>query len=882
MPTSIVATLVGSVIADWAAAELALAGFSVFIGEFNVLRAAVAFAVSSGLNAALRGGGKAEAPQLSYSAQTRTHMVRSPVATRTLVYGENVVSGPLVWAATDDARSTLYMVIALAGHEVEAIDTIYFNDTDVGALATRAVAAVPAVPETWATWVDAIMLTPYIPGTPEVARVRIGQITGGTYVNAGTIRKYLGSDTQQADADLVATGLGWTKAHRLQGVAYIAVELYYSREKYPTGIPNVKVKLRGKKVYDPRTGSTAYSTNPALCILDYLRSPLGLGCDDDEVDEDSFIAAANICDESVALAGGGSEARYTCHGVVDLAATPKAILQQMLASCAGLLSDSATGYRLRVGAYEAPVATLTADDLAGAANIRARVPRSRLYNGVRGVFVDPAQSYQPVDFVPQSSAAYAAQDGAEIWRDIELSYTQSQATAQRLARLILEKSRQGITVELPLKPRHVGLEVGRTVAVTLTDLGWTDKEFVVTDWRWAGSSGLVTVTLQEEAAACYAWSSADEAQPDPAPDTSLPDPFTVAAPGRPSVREVLYLTTGSAGVKSRAEVTLTPAADGLAVEYVLQYCRTDAEPWRTVPLGGGTYAAVDDIYPGEYRFRAAAKNALGVSSPWSDETAVTLAGLTATPSDVAGFAVLKSAGFALARWDLAPDLDVRIGGRIGIRHSPLTAGANWEDGVSLISEAGGLVSALVPLITGTYLAKFEDSSGNWSATAASFVVTEAMVTAWTTAGSLTEEPGFTGSKTNCGVSGGVLSLTDLTVGAAEYQCHTHIDCATQAVRRWDVKVTAAYVDSGDTIDARGAVDDWDSVDGGVINDCTVQPYIRTTNDNPAGSPTWTAWVPWWVADWDCRAAEVKLALTNGSPTHDIRITGLTVRARDPV
>ena len=58
--------------------------------------------------------------------------------------------------------------------------------------------------------------------------------------------------------------------------------------------------------------------------------------------------------------------------------------------------------------------------------------------------------------------------------------------------------------------------------------------------------------------------------------------------------------------------------------------------------------------------------------------------------------------------------------------------------------------------------------------------------------------------------------------------------------------------------------------------------VIDTNDNPAGSPTWTAWVPWWVADWDCRAAEVKLALTNGSPTHDIRITGLTVRARDPV
>ena len=60
--------------------------------------------------------------------------------------------------------------------------------------------------------------------------------------------------------------------------------------------------MRGKKVFDPRTGLTSFSSNPALCIRDYLLSDYGLGAALDEIDEASFIAAANLCDEPVQAA----------------------------------------------------------------------------------------------------------------------------------------------------------------------------------------------------------------------------------------------------------------------------------------------------------------------------------------------------------------------------------------------------------------------------------------------------------------------------------------------------------------------------------------------------------------------------------------------------
>lgn len=71
---------------------------------------------------------------------------------------------------------------------------------------------------------------------------------------------------------------------------------------FPGGLPNISAKVKGKKVYDPRDGLTKYTTNAALIQRDYLLMPKedgGVGAEADEIDEDSFIEAANICDENV-------------------------------------------------------------------------------------------------------------------------------------------------------------------------------------------------------------------------------------------------------------------------------------------------------------------------------------------------------------------------------------------------------------------------------------------------------------------------------------------------------------------------------------------------------------------------------------------------------
>lgn len=675
MPTSIVAAVVASVVAGVAKGAV-IFGVLITAGAAQVIGAAAGFIVAAGLSAATsRSKDSPSSPSFVAEAQQRTHVIRSPVANRQVIYGRAMVSGPLIFAASTNDNNTLYLVIALAGHEVDAIEEIYFNDETLGAIR---------------------------PG---------GGIIDGRYQNRVNVAQYHGSADQEADEALVAAGVGWTQSHRLRGVTYLRIIMDYDADVFPQGIPNIKAIVRGKKVYDPRTGLTAYSNNLALCARDYLVSPLGIGADVSELDEASFIAAANISDEPVGLASGGTEPRYTANGVIDTSRLPRDAMNDLLSAGAGVLVWSAGKYRLHAGVYDAPtLPALGVDDLAGAVKVRTRVPRHDLFNAVRGTYVDPLKYWQPGDFPVVVNSEYASQDGAQIFKDIALPFTISSATAQRLARIILEKSRQGITVEMPCKLTAFKVSLWSTIRLTLPQFGWADKEFKVVSWAY-NQSGVINLGLQEESETCYAW-SANETIVDPAPDTDLPDPWSVAAPGFPEVTESLYETTGSAGVKAKAVISVAQHPDAFVRSYQFEWRPNGTTDWMVITRTSTNSVEVLDVAPGAYDIQVKAVNGLGVSSPYSTRTAVEIRGLAAPPADLTSVGIQAAGGLAILTWALHPDLDVRIGGKIRIRHSASLSGATWEGSVSIGEAAsGGTTIAVLPLKEGTYLLRPEDKIG---------------------------------------------------------------------------------------------------------------------------------------------------------------------------
>lgn len=158
----------------------------------------------------------------------------------------------------------------------------------------------------------------------------------------------------------------WSSDCVVKGRAYVALKLNYDKDVY-SGLPEISFVIRGKNdIYDPRTGQKGYTDNAALCIADYLAQPVwgfgrGVGGIQygTQIPDDELIAAANICDEQVALATGGVENRYTCNGAFPISVNPGEVLQNLLTSCCGRLVFIGGQYFIQPAAWVSPNGEIT-------------------------------------------------------------------------------------------------------------------------------------------------------------------------------------------------------------------------------------------------------------------------------------------------------------------------------------------------------------------------------------------------------------------------------------------------------------------------------------------------------------------------------------------
>lgn len=111
------------------------------------------------------------------------------------------------------------------------------------------------------------------------------------------VRKHLGTPDDPADASLLAEVPDkWKPSAVLRGFTYTVIRLDLRQAEFQNGMPEINVLMKGKKLYDPRTGTTAWSDNPALVIYDYLTSPM-CGVDAEDIPLSNIITAANVCDQ---------------------------------------------------------------------------------------------------------------------------------------------------------------------------------------------------------------------------------------------------------------------------------------------------------------------------------------------------------------------------------------------------------------------------------------------------------------------------------------------------------------------------------------------------------------------------------------------------------
>ena len=684
-----------------AATAGAVAGATIAGFTFGTISAAIAgalVATTISLAGTLLFRPKSPKLQDPFAGAQRAQTVRQPITTWRVIYGQVRTGGAMTFLHTTDGNSKLHMVITLAGHEVEEIGDIYFND--------------------------------------EIVPLDGNGDATGKYAGYARVKKALGTANQTAFADLITEASDkWTADHRQRGRACIYVRLTYNADLFASGIPNITAIVKGKKVYDPRSSTTAWSANSALCLADYLTDTTrGLGVDyATGIDETDLIAAANICDENVTLAAGGTEDRYTCNGTFETAERPRDIIAAIAGSMAGRASHIGGKWSIFAGAYNAPAITLTEADLRGAIRVSSRLSRRELCNGVKGTFVSPDNKWQPSDFPSVSSSTALSEDNGErLWRDIDLQFTTSAATAQRIARIELRKARQQISVQLVAKLTAYRLIPGDTVALTNTRFGWSAKAFEVVAMRFTaddtGALG-VDLTLRETASTIYDWTAGtDEETIDPAPDTDLPNPFSVGAPTSLVLEsgdaEILALSEGS--ILSRIKATWAAPNDARVSSYELAWKKSAEADWDSV-LSSAT-VTVGYVSPVEdgtaYDVRVRAISGLGVTSDWVTVTGHVVLGKSAPPPRPTTFQVARIAdGTRRFTWSLSTiPADVRAGGGYRIRYKTSST-TDWSSMTPL--HEGLLISSpyeTADLASGTYwfAIKTVDSSGNES-TAATFI-----------------------------------------------------------------------------------------------------------------------------------------------------------------
>ncbi|WP_313328036.1 phage tail tip fiber protein [Enterobacter oligotrophicus] len=485
----------------------------------------------------------------------RKQVLRAAASPKTVVYGRTVSAGTLFFSEEQPGNQTdgewLHLAITLAGHPLSGVGTIYLGDDDIGSYPDNA---------TWEVHID----------------------------------------RQTADPFMLENCPSWKEDMIGKGISWLRVSLKYSAEKFPSGIPNVKVEKTGRKVYDPRTGITDYSNNLALCVLDYYRNYLKVP--DADINWDQFQEAANICDELVTNGDGTSEKRYTINGEFDLSENKASVLEAMLAAGAAEPTYIAGKHGILVGAYYGPATeVITESQLAGDIEIMPEVSQSERVNTINGTFIDPKQTYAEADFPAVSVSEWVAEDGVEISQDLKLRFVTSEFQAQRLADIKLKRTRISRTMNLTLNLSGYRYRPGMYVKVNFPSLGIVNVEMRITDWKFGVQNG-VQLTLKQETA--DVWGDAI-GKPIERPD------FTQLPPGGVAQPQNLKYTVEEIGQVVQGVLSWQNIGQFVYNQVVI---RRDGQSVLTVQVPG-SFTRITGLLQDTYTAHVNAVNQMGAISP---------------------------------------------------------------------------------------------------------------------------------------------------------------------------------------------------------------------------------------------------------------------------
>jgi hypothetical protein len=456
--------------------------------------------------------GKPKTPQQVY--EVNTTLRAGGEVPRSIGFGNYATAGSLVYVNTwggNNRKENLTMVIALADIPNVSLTHVYVDGVKV---------TLGSVDGNLGNFV-----TEYRKDNQNYLWVKF---LDGTQTSADTL---LTNSVSNGERPYGSNRIG-------KGVAYAIVTMRINRDLF-SGVPQFVFQLRGR-AYDPRQdtsvggsgsqridntstwGNGPEADNPVVQIYNILRgvryegswlyglqrvSPSQLPLSDwfDQMDKAELTVVESA----------GAVAQYRSGGEIPVELPIADVIDNILTTCSGRLSEVGGAYKIKIGAPDAPVIAFTDGDVVSTSGqvFSPFFGLADLVNGLETSYPDPSQAWNMQAAPPLFNPTAEAEDGnRRLMAQVDMFFSPYPEQVQRLMKQALLDARNSRQHALTLSPQYWPLEPGDVVQWTSERNGYVNKLFRV-DAVSDLYNGDVVVNITEVDPSDYSWDTGTEFTP---------------------------------------------------------------------------------------------------------------------------------------------------------------------------------------------------------------------------------------------------------------------------------------------------------------------------------------------------------------------------------
>ncbi|WP_018266531.1 hypothetical protein [Methylosinus sp. LW4] len=440
------------------------------------------------------------------------------------------------------------------------------------------------------------------------------------------LREFFGDHPLGVRPDYASTVINWGADHKCCGLsmAYMVATKYQTIDRfkvYPEGFPKWRFVRRAALAYDPRDPTQSfgdkstwkYSRNPAICRAWHRTHEAGFRNTEDEIDWDSFAAAADRCDEPTPNFYGDNEPWARCDMQFNTAEERRAVEDRIDISCDGFFYQTEFG-KWAYWIYDdlEPDVTFTLRDVSAV----TRDPVGGAYSASSkfvGIYVEPRMNFQNNDGPAViDDAAYDAigEQVAQLQHEAIQSFSQSYRLAHRSMRRVNCKERRTIIGGWSL----LRARRKRVLRFDCPEIGLSGKFWL---------DGPIEVTPQLNRVTIKVIKLANDAFDNVTPPNDPVNPtVAVPVPAGPAIDKPATPTLSVVTVAGQKFIQMSiadPGNDVLIPHFHYRRVTTPESAWSIADTILGRWAReTDALVLGTYQVEAWLTSPYGEVSPFSD------------------------------------------------------------------------------------------------------------------------------------------------------------------------------------------------------------------------------------------------------------------------